>query len=178
MAVDRESYDGTWETVAGAQRKVRDHYNKLSIAFRELRAPRRSLNIILRAYDEGVALRYSLPRQDSLNQFIVSSENTGFYFPQPVSAYALDLGRFDSHYESEFRRVDLNQIKPASIVGLPLLVQIPRGPWMAILEADLTDYAGMYVPGVPGISNALASKLSPLPRKSDEAVIGMEKAGE
>ena len=24
------------------------------------------------------------------------------------------------------------------------------GPWVALLEADLTDYAGMYVGGVPG----------------------------
>jgi len=34
---------------------------------------------------------------------------------------------------------------------------------VALLEADLTDYAGMYVGGVAGAPNALKSKLAPVP---------------
>ena len=67
--------------------------------------------------------------------------------------------------------MSLDEIKPTSLVALPLLVEIPNGPWVALLEADLTDYAGMYVGGVRGVANALMSKLSPLPERSDEAVI-------
>ena len=44
------------------------------------------------------------------------------------------------------------------------LVDIPGGPWVGVLEADLTDYSGMYVGGVAGLEYALLSKLSPNPR--------------
>ena len=155
--------DETWENPFGAKRYVRDHYNQLSVSLRERFLPGRQLDLIFRAYDEGAAFRYFLPRQEAFGEFVISSENTGFYFPQDVFAYALNLGSFTTPYEAHFDRVNLAQIKPTSIVGLPLLVEFPQGPWAALLEADLTDYAGMYVSAVYGVSNALMSKLSPMP---------------
>ena len=128
------------------------------------------MDLIFRAYDEGVAFRYVLPAQDALHDFTLSSENSGFYFGRDAFAYALNLGSYTSSYEDDYHRVGLNRIKPTSLVALPLLVEIPGGPWVALLEADLKDYAGMYLGGVRGIPNALESKLSPLPGHSDEAV--------
>ena len=51
-------------------------------------------------------------------------------------------------------------------------MKIPGGPWVGLLEADLTDYAGMYVGGVPGFDHALVSKLSPSPERMDQVVTG------
>jgi alpha-glucosidase len=82
------------------------------------------------------------------------------------------MGRFNTSYEGEYPRTDLAQIKPASIINLPLLVEIPGGPWVGLLEADLTDYAGMYVGGVAGFDHALVSKLSTGPERMDQAVTG------
>jgi alpha-glucosidase len=160
---DLQSQDSTWENPLGAKRKVPDHYNQLTVSLRERHAPLRRLDLIFRAYNEGVAFRYFLPKQDGLDPFVISAENTGFYFNQDVTAYALRLNSFVTAYESHYDRIKLNQIKPESIIGLPLLVEIPHGPWVALLEADLTDYAGMYVGGVAGAPNALISKLSPVP---------------
>jgi alpha-glucosidase len=168
--VDRQSHDSEWENPFGARRRVRDQYNQLTVSLRERQAPGRRMDLIFRAYDEGVAFRYFLPAQEGLKQFTLSSENTGFYFAHEAFAYALNLGSYTSSYEGDYHRVSIDQIKPTSIVPLPLLVEIPRGPWVALLEADLTDYAGMYVGGVPGVENALESKLSPHPDHSDEAV--------
>ncbi len=172
LTMERRSSDTTWETVVGARRRARDHYNELAVALRERKAPGRRLDIILRSYDGGVAFRYVLPKQAALDKFILSSENTGFYFPGPATAYALNLGRFTSPYEGEFNPVGLDKIKTTSLIGLPLLVSLPGGPWAAILEADLTDYAGMYLAAAPGVDDALMSRLSPLPKRSDEAVVG------
>ena len=137
----------------------------------ERHAPARRLDLIFRAYNEGVAFRYFLPKQDGLDLFVISAENTGFYFNQDASAYALRLNCFNTAYEGHFDHVHLDQIKPESIVGLPLLVEIPHGPWVGLLEADLTDYAGMYVGGVAGAPNALISKLAPVP-SYDPAAMG------
>ena len=165
------THDDRWENAFGDRRFVRDHYNQLTVSLRELQAPGRRVDLIFRAYDEGAAFRYVLPRQDGLEKFTLSSENTGFYFPREVFAYALNLGSFTSSYENDYHRVSLDEIKPTSIVALPLLIEMPSGPWVALLEADLTDYAGMYVGGVRGLSHALMSRLSPLPDRADEAVV-------
>jgi alpha-glucosidase len=172
VGADRQSRDDTWENAFGAKRRVREHYNQLTVSLRERQAPRRRVDLIFRAYDEGVAFRYVLPKQEGLEKFTLTAENTGFYFARDVSAYALNLGRFNTSNEGEYRRISLNEIKPTSIINLPLLVEVPGGPWVALLEADLTDYAGMYVGGVAGVENALLSKLSPGPRRMDEVVIG------
>jgi len=171
VGTDRQAHDSTWENAFGAKRHVRDHYNQLTVSLRERQAPGRRVDLIFRAYEEGAAFRYVLPKQDGLEKFTLSSENTGFYFPREAFAYALNLGSYTSSYETDYHRVSLDEIKPTSIVALPLLIEIPSGPWVALLEADLTDYAGMYVGGVMGVANALMSKLSPLPRRADEAVI-------
>ena len=167
----RASHDTTWTNAFGAVRIVRDHYNQLTVSLQERQAPGRRLDLTFRAYDSGIAFRYSLPRQEGLGKFTLSSEDTGFYFPGNPQAFALELDSYTTSYESEFQPISLDAIKPTSIIGIPLLVHVTGGPWMAILEADLDDYAGMYIGGVRGFPGALMSKLSPLPRHSDEAVI-------
>ncbi|HXH50043.1 MAG TPA: glycoside hydrolase family 97 protein [Terriglobia bacterium] len=167
----RAAHDSTWTNAFGAVRSVRDHYNQLTVSLRERESPGRRLDLIFRAYDSGIAFRYFLPRQEGLDKFTLSSEDTGFYFPGNPSAFALNLGSYTTSYESEFQPVRLDEIKPTSIVGIPLLVHVTDGAWAAILEADLDDYAGMYLGGVRGVPGALISKLSPLPEHSDQAVI-------
>src|SRR5439155_6027365 len=120
-------------------RTVRDHYNQLTVHLEERGAQtsaRRRLDIVFRAYDSGVAFRYVLlgqapspyhePVDPPLRNFTLSSEDTGFYFARPAAAFALDLGSFTTPYEDEFRQVALGEIKPSSLIGLPLLVQVPR----------------------------------------------------
>ncbi|MGD1010205.1 MAG: glycoside hydrolase family 97 protein [Candidatus Aminicenantales bacterium] len=200
VATDRKSGNLTWENPFGARRTVPDHYNEMTVSLQEKKAPGRRVDLVFRAYDEGVAFRYVLPKQEALGDFTLAAENTGFYFANGTasspaghasetergagsgvvspsagpSAFALNMGQFNTQNEGEYLRTALRDIKPASIVNLPLLVEMPGGgPWVALLEADLTDYAGMYVGGVPGIPNALTAKLSTPPdRKAEQAVVG------
>ena len=169
----RDSKAQVWENRFGAKRDVPDRYNQLIVSLKERNVPGRLVDLIFRAYNEGAAFRYVLPRQEALGSFTLASENTGFYFAGEVSALALNMGRFNTQNEGEYPRTKLEDIKPISIINLPLLVELPGGPWAAILEADLTDYAGMYLGGAAGFPNGLVSKLSvPPSRKAEEAVIG------
>ncbi len=172
IGVDHHSHNETWTNRFGMLREVPDHYNQMRISLREKQAPRRMLDLIFRAYNEGAAFRYFLPEQQSLHDFHLMAENTGFYFAHDASAFALNMHRFNTPYEGEYPRTPLAQIKPASIINLPLLVEIPGGPWVGLLEADLTDYAGMYVGGVPGFDHALVSRLSQGPGPMDVVVTG------
>jgi alpha-glucosidase len=172
IGTDRQSHDSTWENKFGTQRQVRDHYHQLTVSLRERRAPGRRLDIVFRAYNEGVAFRYALPKQDALAAFTIAQENSGFYFARRAHAYAMNLGSYTKEYEKEFPRTPLAEYKPTSIVALPALVELEGGPYVGLLEADLRDYAGMYLGGVNGVPNALVSKLSP-PPSYDGFALGM-----
>ena len=169
---DQHSHADAWTNPFGAQRNIPDHYNQLRVSLHEKQSPGRRVDLIFRAYNEGAAFRYFLPQQPGLEKFTLLAEYTGFYFAREASAFALNLGRFNTSNEGEFGPTKLNLIKPSSIINLPLLVEIPGGPWVGLLEADLTDYAGMYVGGVPGIENALVSRLSPSRDRMDQVVVG------
>jgi alpha-glucosidase len=159
VGTNRTSSDTAWENPFGPKRVVPDRYNQLTVSLREKQAPSRRVDLIFRAYNEGVALRYFLPKQDALEKFALAAENTGFVFARDTSAFVLDMGRFNTHNEGEYLRTPLSEIKPSMIINLPVVAEIPGGPWVALLEADLVDYAGMYVSGIPGMPNALISKL-------------------
>ena len=60
-------------------------------------------------------------------------------------------------------QIKISDINSNSIVGLPLTIEIENGPTVSLAEADLTDYAGMYLVDKPGDTPTLVSKLSPLP---------------
>jgi alpha-glucosidase len=169
VGTDRKSNDTTWENLFGPKRVVPDKYSQLTVSLRERQAPARRIDLIFRAYDEGVALRYFLPKQDALEKFALAAENTGFVFARDTSAFILNMGRFNTHNEGEYLRTPLSDIKPSMIVNLPVVAEMPGGPWVALLEADLTDYAGMYVGGAPGMPNGLVTKLSMPPRRENLA---------
>lgn len=173
VKTERASHDSSWENAFGAKRHVPDHYNQVIVSLREKRQPGRRMDIIFRAYNEGIAFRYVLPAQEHLGKFALASENTGFYFDRNVYVYALNMGRFNTHNEGEYPRIRIGEIKPVSIINLPLLIEAPGGLWAAILEADLTDYAGMYLGGAPGFPNGLVTRLSVAQRgRAEEAVVG------
>ncbi len=174
VTTQKRSNDSTWENAFGAKRTIPDKYNELVVSLREKNPPSRRMDVVLRAYDEGVAFRYVVPKQEAVGEFTLASENTGFYFAHDASALALNLGRWDTSNEGEYARAALGDIKPASLVNLPLLVEMPgAGLYAALLEADLTDYSGLYVGGVAGIPNALTSRLSVQPRRRfDQPVMG------
>src|ERR1035437_1012014 len=142
---DHHSHDETWTNRFGMLRDVPDHYNQLRISLHENHAPGRQMDVIFRAYNEGAAFRYFLPQQSALQTFNLMAENTGFYFVHDASTFALNMHRFNTPYEGEYLPTKLDQIKPASIINLPLLVNIPGGPWMGLLEADLTEIGRAHV---------------------------------
>ena len=63
--VRRDSRDEAYAAVAGKSATARDHYNEATVALREAAGPRRRLEVVLRAYDDGVAFRYRFPKPDA-----------------------------------------------------------------------------------------------------------------
>jgi alpha-glucosidase len=164
----RDTHDETYALVTGKARQARDRYNELSLSLEEAQAPQRKLDLIFRAYDDGAAFRYRLPQQAALRDIEIAAERSQFRFPTDLACWALQLGSFTTSYEGEYDRITLSRIGSNAIVGLPLVVQArDESLTVALSEADLEDYAGMYFTGLNG-GYGVASRLSP--RKDDASI--------
>ena len=57
------SNDTSYPIVAGKAAQGRDHYNQLIVHYQERGGARRRMDVVVRAYDEGIAFRTVIPIQ-------------------------------------------------------------------------------------------------------------------
>ena len=116
---------------------------------RERSAKDRTFQLVFRVFDDGVAFRYVLMSQPGMRDFVLDQELTEFRFPADATCFAGEHEKgFRSSQEWEFRRQRLSDITPDAVKGLPVLVETPAA-WVAIAEADLLDWSGMWIGGKP-----------------------------
>lgn len=169
-SVENRSRHEHYTVIPGKRRHVLDHCTETLVILRERKPPRRRWELLLRAYDDGVAFRYRFPAQDGWPRLLLTSERTEFALPDDARAYALPLNSFTTSHEKLYQKKKLTELPKNSLLGLPLLMECPRRGWAAITEANLTDYAGMYLAPSEGRSATLTSRLSPLPKEPKLAV--------
>lgn len=73
-AAETSSFDQTWKPVWGDFSQYRNHYNELTLDLTETTTEKLTMKVILRAYDDGVAFRYSFPEQAGLKKVNVQKE--------------------------------------------------------------------------------------------------------
>lgn len=147
--VRRTKVDTTWEQPWGEERWIRNNYNELRIDLIEQPPRLRQLTLVFRVFNDGIGFRYEIPLQSDLNQFIITKEKTEFNFPADHKAWWIDA--FDNaDLEQHYRKVPLSEMKPAFT---PLTIET-GDLYLSVHEANLTDYAGMY------LTNSGGTKLS------------------
>ena len=161
--------DSSFEQYPGKRRQVVDRAAETTITLRERGAKPLEWQLVVRAYDDGVALRYRFPKQPGWSDLELAGELTEFAFPPGAVATALPLARFTTSHEGRYERRRVDQIPGDWLLGLPLLVEIPLVAWAAVLEANLTNYAGMYLARDKN-AGTLVSRLSPRPDEPKVAV--------
>jgi alpha-glucosidase len=149
--------DTTWENRLGKRRIVRDDHNQLHLLLRERSAAGRMFEVVFRAFNDGVAFRYELLSQPGMRNFVLEQELTQFVFPADYACFAGEQEKgFAGAQEWEFAPRRLSDIKPASIIGLPVLVET-QVAWIAIAEADVLNWAGLWIGGVEAKTDAATS---------------------
>lgn len=166
--VERRTADETWRRVWGKRTRVINHYNEVKLTLDEVAAPQRSLSVIFRAYDDGLAFRYELP--EPWGEFELSVERSTFAFPGNPTVWAANYGGFESSQESEFVEQTAADLEPSEIYGCPLLVRLTPNLWAAVTEADLTDWAGMHLSRKAGERGVIVTALAPHPDEPAVAV--------
>jgi alpha-glucosidase len=141
LAQARQRHDDTWQQPWGETRLVRNHYNELRVSLGERDGAQRTFDVIFRVYDDGLGLRYHFPQQAGLREAIIDDEVTEFAIAQPADAWWIPAGE-PIHYEYLYRHTPLNQV---ALAHTPLTLRTDSGLHIALHEAALVDYAGMWL---------------------------------
>lgn len=146
--VERCSEDNTWKPVYGEYALIRDHYNEMTIHLikggsrdnQDKGYDKRQLylfDVIVRAYDEGVAIRYHFPEATNGLFMHITEDLTSFRFAPGAEAY---------HYawaQSHANKVKLLKSEAAwkEEAERPLTMHLSNGLYAAIGEAALSDFS-------------------------------------
>ncbi len=149
---NQRRHDGTWQTVCGERSMVRDNYREMVCVLRESAAPHRTMHVVFRAYNEGAALGYEFPRQESLEQLHILREKTEFRFPADHATWAVYSA------QGKYEQVRLSKIRPGC--ERPLTLRAADDLYLAVGEARLVDYARMKLAPQPPGSTTLVSDLA------------------
>ncbi|MEG9327044.1 glycoside hydrolase family 97 protein [Salinimicrobium catena] len=140
ISSETRSIDKSWEQPWGEFKTVHDKHEELVVHLQEKEAPERLMDIIFRVFNDGVGYRYSFPEQPSFKKVKISNELTEFNFPEEPEVWWAPVHRENSYYESFYRKSPMNQ---TDTINTPATFETKSGKYLAIHEANLTDFASM-----------------------------------
>lgn len=141
----RCSVDITWIPLYGENNHIRDCYNQLTLHYEKGsngqgtiaegydKRKYYAMDIVLRAYNEGVAFRYHFPETANSLFLHITGEQTSFRMPIGTKAWYEEWAQ--GPYELRPLKGDWFESER------PLLLQQPNGIYVALLEAAMQNYA-------------------------------------
>ncbi|MGI4751850.1 MAG: glycoside hydrolase family 97 protein [Janthinobacterium lividum] len=154
-----ENYD----LIVGKTSKVHSACNQLLVSVTENGGLKRQLNLEVKVFNDGAVFRYLIPDQHQWKSVNITEEANTFNLTQNPVVLALFRENYTTSHEGIYSKLHLNEIKADTLMDLPALFSFPKGIFMAITEANLLDYGGMYLIKHHGV---LQSSISPLPNQT------------
>jgi len=134
------SKDTIWHPVWGKVSEIWDNYNELVWTVQERGRLKRKLDIIVRAYDDGVALRYRIKGKGKVT---IKDDQTQFSFAENFTCWSAN------EYRPNLKEINLQDfigpVKLSQFKGsiFPLTVKVADDCYAAVLEAGIYDNAKM-----------------------------------
>jgi len=150
-----------YELIVGKAKKVKDRYREIRIPLED-NSKLAQVNFVARVFNDGIAFRYEFVRGYGKDSLVLTDERTTFKFPAGTIARTLQLPNYASSHEGYYNMLPIDQWKEGALMDMPSLFEVPGKNFVAITEASLVDYAGMYLSRE---GNVIRSMLSPLPKQ-------------
>jgi alpha-glucosidase len=133
---------------------IPDVYNELFIQFDG------NYGLKLRAYDDAAAYRFTtkLP-----GEITVRNEEVALHLASTDSVWFPEETSFLSHSERSYNLLAVKDIADTQMCCIPAVIVKASGLSIAFSEADLLDYAGLYLRGDRSGQAILSSKFPPYP---------------
>ncbi|WP_346858328.1 glycoside hydrolase family 97 protein [uncultured Draconibacterium sp.] len=139
------STDETWTPVLKRFDRIRNNYKALQIETQETKFPQRKMTLEFRAFNDGIAFRTEFPEQFGERENVITDELTQFNFSGDFTCWAVNYGSYTTSQEVEFFERKIADITSEMVIGLPMTAKVSNECYVAITEAALVDYAGMYL---------------------------------
>lgn len=137
--VKKTSFNETWEQPWGEKRLIENRYEEMTVSLKS-NAAKIAINLIFRAYNDGIGLRYDIPSQASIDSFIIMDELTEFALAGDENTWWTTAYK-GVYYENITQHTPVSQMNDT--VSLPLTLETQSNKFLAIHEANLTNYAAM-----------------------------------
>ena len=151
----------------GRSNGANDPFHQLTLFLRETNAPGRAIMVQVRAFDDGIAFRYLFPKSGGDSLFL-KKEESGFQIAGNPFVHALVQSDYHNSHEGNYIRRHFTDLPKDSLMDMPMLFEYSDSLYLAITEAALLDYAGMYLLKT---QTGLVSNISPLLNHPGYAVI-------
>src|SRR5581483_2178003 len=155
-----ENYD----LIVGRSSHVHSVSNDVIVPLIEVAGAKRELELEIRIFNDGAAFRYVMPAGQDADNVEITDEADYFSMLGDPSALVLFRENYTTSHEGLYDHLPVSKIKNDTLMDMPALFEFPNGIYMAITEANLLDYAGMYLIKHNGV---IRSSLSPLPDQKD-----------
>jgi len=137
---------------------IADVFNEITLEFVG------SFSLVFRAYNDGAAYRFATSFPAPIT---VISEQAEFAFDKDHKLYFPEEESFQSHQERTYKYIPLSEVTPKKFSSVPAVVDIEGGPKVAITEADLEHYAGLWLTGASDSPTKLVGKFPAHPLKEE-----------
>jgi hypothetical protein len=157
VAVDSSTSDETWKPVWGETSSIRNNYKQLVLKLKDRSGSGVLLDIVFRVFNDGAGFRYSFPKQEKLNHFIIADELTAFAMTGDHKTFWIP-GDYDTN-EFMYNTTKLSEVDASSskmsqeitaktffdknAVQTPLMMKPSTGLYINIHEAALVNYPAM-----------------------------------
>lgn len=155
VSVTHSDFDETWTQPWGENKEIRNHYKEMAVTLTDSLL---ELTVRVRAFDDGVALRYEwdVKGRDSVT---IMDELTEFAFARPATSWSIPAD-FDS-YEKEFRTLPLDSVADANT---PFTFMTDSSKvFGSIHEAALYDFPEMTLAYDSTATRTFRAALAPMP---------------
>src|SRR5688572_8738181 len=138
---------------------ITDNYTQLELIFKE------PFSVQFRLYNNGMAYRIGTRFKDSI---IIESETASFETAGNASVWFAhmdkrpNVDRFHTSFEAIYKKQALTDIADTMLTYAPVTVSLPNGYHLAISDANLFDYPGMFLEKK---GNGLKGVFAPYPAK-------------
>lgn len=130
----------TWQPIWGEETRIRNQYHQMVVYLQEKSDLKRKFTLNIKVFNDGFGFRYEFPEQKNMKDVVITDELTEFNFPEDHQAWSIPYKT--EFYEGLFKKEPLSK---KDTISTPVTIETKSGQFLALHEANLTDYAAMNV---------------------------------